>query len=295
LSKLLGLDIGASHSRARLCVAGQVTAEARAAGASLTTAGATQAGRALTGLLAALPLGPEPDIDAVCAGSAGISAPGAREFLHGRLAPLTPAGPVVIVHDAQLVLPAAGLDSGIAVICGTGSAAVGAYRGRQVRAGGWGYLLGDEGSGYAIVRAALRVLLDRRDAGAPPGDLAGRLLAATGAPDVSALQERFYADPRPGAWAAHAPLVLASPDPAAAAIRSQAAAALAALAAGAAARLSAPPSLPVVLAGGLARDPGFAAAACAALRAEAGFTDVRRLTVPPVAGAIRLAAAALAR
>lgn len=275
-------------------MAGQVAAEATAAGASVAAAGLAGAGQALTALLAALPLGPEPDIDAVCVGSAGISVPGSREFLGSRLAPLTRAGTVVIVSDVQLVLPAAGLDSGIAVICGTGSCAVGAYGGRQVRAGGWGYLLGDEGSGYAIVRAAIRVLLERRDTGAPRGDLGDRVLAATGAADVSALQEHFYTEPSPRIWAAHAPLVLASADPAVAGIRSDAAKALAALAITAATRLGAPHDLPVVLAGGLASAPGFAAAACGALGRDGGFTDVRRLADPPVAGAIRLAAAALA-
>jgi N-acetylglucosamine kinase-like BadF-type ATPase len=294
VSRVLGLDIGASRSRARLCVDGAVTAEAEAAGASVTAAGRAGAERALAELLAALPLGPEPGIDAICVGSAGISAPGSREFLHGRLAPLTRAGTVVIVHDALLVLSAAGLDSGIAVICGTGSVAVGVHAGREARSGGWGYLLGDEGSGYAIVREAVRVLLDRRDRGLPPGELGDRLLAATGTSTVGGLQEQFYADPRPGTWAAHAPLVLASPDSAVPGIRAGAALALTALAGRVAGKLGAPRSIPVVLAGGLASHPGLAEAVSQALRGTGGFTDIRALAGPPVAGAVRLARAALA-
>ena len=47
---------------------------------------------------------------------------------------------------------------GVALIAGTGSVAFGrAADGRTIRCGGWGYLLGDEGSGYAIGRAALRL------------------------------------------------------------------------------------------------------------------------------------------
>jgi N-acetylglucosamine kinase-like BadF-type ATPase len=291
VSRLLGLDVGATHSRARLSVDGEVAAEAEAPGASVTAVGLAGAKRHLDELLTGLPL-PRDGVDAVCVGSAGISVPGARKFLHDYLAPLTRTGTVLIVHDAMLVLPAAGLADGIAVICGTGSCAVGVYRGKQARWGGWGYLLGDEGGGYSIVRAAVRVLLDRRDRGLAPGGLGGALLAAAGAGDVAALQEAFYAEPHPRHWARHAPLVLDCPDPAVAAIRAEAALALAGLAAGAAGQLAAPRDVPVVLAGGLSGHEPLMSATRAALAGSAGFTDVRLLTAPPVAGAIHLAARA---
>ena len=208
MSRVLGLDIGATGSRAQLCVDGEVVAEAAAAGASLVAVGAASAEAALADLLAQLPL--RPRLDVVCAGSAGASAPGTRQFLTERLAPLTRSGNVVIVNDAMLVLPAADLAEGVALSCGTGSVAVGRYRGTEVQCGGWGYLLGDEGSGYWIVRAALQALLDRRDRGLPPGELGERLLAATGAAQVGGLLELFYRQPHPRHWAGYAPLVLGS-------------------------------------------------------------------------------------
>ena len=70
------------------------------------------------------------------------------------------------------ILAAAGLDEGIALIAGTGSVAWGRDRtGRSARAGGWGYLLGDEGSGYAVVRETVRhaLRLARPGAGDPTG------------------------------------------------------------------------------------------------------------------------------
>ena len=121
--RLLGLDIGGTSSRARVVVDGAVVAEAQAASASLTAAGSDSAAAALAELLAQLPL--DDPFDAVCAGSAGSNVPGAEEFLADRLAPLTRTGTVIVVNDAMLVLPAAGLDEGVAVICGTGSIAVG--------------------------------------------------------------------------------------------------------------------------------------------------------------------------
>lgn len=287
--RVLGLDIGGSRSRARLCADGVVLAEAQAPSASLVAAGAASARAALADLLAQLPLDPEHPLDAVCAGSAADSVPGTREFLTSKLAPLTRSGTVLVVSDAMLPLPAAGLATGIAVICGTGSIAVGRYQDVTVQSGGWGYLLGDEGSGYWIVRAAIRALLDRRDRGVALGVLGQGLLAATGAGHIARLQELFYDEPRPRHWAAYAPLVLDSADEAVTRITAEAASALADLAASAAGRLAAPAPPPVVLAGGVFGHGGLQAAVSAAIAQALPGSDVRTLAAPPVSGAVRLA------
>jgi glucosamine kinase len=322
VSRVLGLDIGGSRSRARLVADDVIIGEAEASSASLTAAGPHGADRALAALLQQLPVAAGP-LDAVCAGAAGLRAPETRDFLRARLAPLTSSGTVIVVSDAELILPAAGLADGIAVICGTGSIAMGEYQGRNGRAGGWGYLLGDEGSGYWIVRAALRTLLDRRDRAQPggtasggtqpggtqpgtglprlgrpdggqaSGDLASSLLAAAGAADLDALHAAFLREPQPRHWARYAPAVLACQDPAVAELAREAAAALAAIAGRVATRIGAPADLPVVLAGGLMAEPRLRAATSAALTAAMPGCDVRPLTEPPVAGAVRLAAAAV--
>jgi N-acetylglucosamine kinase-like BadF-type ATPase len=196
----------------------------------------------------------------------------------------------VIVSDVMLVLPAAGLDAGIAVICGTGSVAVGSFGDRTVQVGGWGYLLGDGGGGYWIVREALRVLLARRDQARPPGDLGARLLAATGAADLAALHRRYYEQPHfPSTWARHATLVLDSPDPAAAVIAARAGQAVAGLASEALSKLDPPLDLPVVLAGGLLGNAAFRRAACDAIALALPGAEVSVLDDEPVAGAVRLA------
>jgi glucosamine kinase len=292
VSRVLGLDIGATGSRAQLCVDGEVVAEAAAAGASLVAVGAASAEAALADLLAQLPLRQRRRLDVICAGSAGASAPGTRRFLTERLAPLTRSGNVVIVNDAMLVLPAADLAEGVALSSGTGSVAVGRYRGAEVQCGGWGYLLGDEGSGYWIVRGALQALLGRRDRGLPVGELGERMLAATGAAQVGGLLELFYRQPHPRHWAGYAPLVLGSADPAATRITAEAADALAGLALSAAERLGAPPGLPVVLAGGLFGHAGLEAAVRDLIGKARPGSAVRTLDRPPVAGAVRLALAA---
>jgi glucosamine kinase len=290
VSRVLGLDIGGTRSRAQVCVDGEVVAEAAAAGASLIAVGESGARAALAELLAQLPL--RRRLDAICAGSAGASAPGARRFLTDHLAPLTRSGTLVIVKDAMLVLPAADLAEGVALICGTGSVAVGRYQGAEVQVGGWGYLLGDEGSGHWVVRAALRALLDRRDRGLQHGDLGDRLLAATGTDQVSALHELFYRQPHPQHWAGYAPLVLSSADPAAARITADAADALAGLAVSAAGLLDASAGLPVVLAGGLFSHAALESAVRELIVAARPSSEVQTLTRPPVTGAVRLAEAA---
>ena len=290
--RLLGLDIGGSTSRAQLADGGRIVAEARAASASMTAAGPELADRALTELLGQLPelTG---SLDAVCAGAAGsVTAPDASAFLTTRLAPLTVSGRVVVVPDVALVLPAAGLTDGIAVICGTGSIAVGSWRGRSSRAGGWGYLLGDEGGGYWVVREAIRILLAREAGGQPAGPMAAALFAAAGVAGLTELRAEFYRAPAPARWAALAPAVLESADPAAAALCADAATALAALAALATAQLGQPAGLPVVLAGGLLGVPGLSDRVHAAIASALPGSPIRVLTDPPVAGAVRLAAEA---
>jgi glucosamine kinase len=292
VSRLLGLDIGGSTTRARLVIDEQIAAEATAQSASLTAAGPDRAVAALTDLLGQLP-DVTGSLDAVCAGAAGVlTARDTRDLLQARLAPLTISGRVVVVDDASLILPAAGLTEGIAVISGTGSIAVGSWQGRREWAGGWGYLLGDEGSGYWIVRSAIRALLARRADGLPAGSLGACLLDATGSSDLDALRAAFYRRPQPQYWAPYAPVVLDCPDPEAARLTQEAALALADLALSLAGRLAAADGIQIVLAGGLMSHQGLQAATVASVTTALPTSTVRPLTDQPVAGAIRLAAAA---
>jgi N-acetylmuramic acid 6-phosphate etherase len=83
-----------------------------------------------------------------------------------------------VVHDALPVLAAGSPDgSGVALVAGTGSLAFGrSPDGRTARAGGWGYLLGDEGSGYAVAIAGLRAAARCADGRGPATRLLERLL-----------------------------------------------------------------------------------------------------------------------
>ena len=160
---VLGLDVGGTHSRAVLVRDGERVAEATAPSASLAAAGRRRAGESMADLLAQLELNAGASLDAVCVGTAGTGSPEADAFYIGLLSPLTAGGQVRVVNDTVLVLAAAGVADGIACVAGTGSKTVGLLGDQEERAGGWGYLLGDEGSGYWVVREAVR------EAGFSPG------------------------------------------------------------------------------------------------------------------------------
>jgi N-acetylglucosamine kinase-like BadF-type ATPase len=74
-----------------------------------------------------------------------------------------------VVNDALIALVAgAGENPGVVLVAGTGSIAYGRdARGRAARAGGWGYLLGDEGSGFWIGRRALLSVVRHADGRGP--------------------------------------------------------------------------------------------------------------------------------
>lgn len=102
---------------------------------------------------------------------------------------LFPRAELVVVHDGVAALAAGTLgEPGVLLLAGTGSLALAVGpQGQEVRAGGWGYLLGDEGSGYWIGREAIRAALRAQDGRGPATSLTQRLCQAAGVDQVSDL------------------------------------------------------------------------------------------------------------
>ena len=95
------------------------------------------------------------------------------------------------------------------LIAGTGSIAYAEIGAATFRAGGYGYLLGDKGSGYAIGAAALRHLLAEMEIGSAKNAMLVELAAHLGVNDRSEYLARIYQSATPVAdIAACAPLVL---------------------------------------------------------------------------------------
>jgi len=106
---------------------------------------------------------------------------------------------IAIDHDAQVALAGA-IPSlrGIIAIAGTGSMAYGLNEsGNRVRAGGWGYLLGDPGSAYEIGRQALAAVAREHDATGPPTDLSWRVMKSFSIHVPSAIRHVVYLDSTP--------------------------------------------------------------------------------------------------
>jgi N-acetylglucosamine kinase-like BadF-type ATPase len=97
----------------------------------------------------------------------------------------------------------------VVVISGTGSIAYGRNaKGEAARAGGWGYVLGDEGSGYWIGRAALRAVLRESDRRGPTTALSPLLLDHFGVAQAQGLiHEIYHANLKPTAIGALAQCV----------------------------------------------------------------------------------------
>jgi N-acetylglucosamine kinase-like BadF-type ATPase len=101
----------------------------------------------------------------------------------------------VLRHDAESALAGATMGRpGVVVIAGTGSVAYGEDgRGHALLVGGWGYLMGDEGSAYWIALQALSAATKGADGRGPETSLRQELPEAAGCVDLRALQRRLYA------------------------------------------------------------------------------------------------------
>lgn len=99
-------------------------------------------------------------VDAVGIGIAGASDEYASPWLYETVQGVLPNTQIVPSSDVEIALVGArGQRDGILLLSGTGSIAIGiAPDGRRLRVGGWGYILGDEGSGYWLGLEALKLL-----------------------------------------------------------------------------------------------------------------------------------------
>ena len=212
---------------------------------------AIEASRADSGL-------PRRQFAAACIGLAGADREADQKMIRQWAVQQRLTDRLLVVNDALPVLYAAtGSGCGVALISGTGSFALGRREdGATVRVGGWGYLLGDEGSAYAIALDGLRAAAKSADGRGPATNLLESLLAALGRKRPEDLIPATYdAAMTRSRIAALCPLVFKSQqsgDSVADQIIANAANCLAQMVAAVAARLQyTPDSFPLALAGGV--------------------------------------------
>jgi N-acetylglucosamine kinase-like BadF-type ATPase len=178
MSFVLGIDGGGSKSTAALSDGTSVLATHTAGGCNLNTIPLEDARAALTNAVqgALFSAGVSAaSVEGVCAGVAGGSSPEIASRITQILSGILPGASVQVVGDTVIALEADFPGrAGLVCISGTGSIAFGRNeRAERARAGGWGRLVSDEGSGSWIGQRALSQCLRALDMGRSTNLIAG--------------------------------------------------------------------------------------------------------------------------
>ncbi len=173
---VIGIDAGGTKTVALLADEnGEIIAKARGGGANLIVHGELEVEKVLHQVVEDLEA-PGP-IAGACLGMAGVARPEEEELIRGVARRLRLPRELKIVPDPLIALVAgAPLGIGIVVVAGTGSIAYGVDpKGQTARSGGWGYLLGDEGSAFWLGHAAVRQGIRALDGRGPATTLLDRI------------------------------------------------------------------------------------------------------------------------
>lgn len=232
--------------------------------------------------------------EALCAGLAGVGNRAEREVVENVLARAGIARRVAILPDGETALfGALSGRAGILVIAGTGSVAhARAEDGRVERCGGWGMVVGDEGSGFDLGRAALQAAVRAVDGRGPESRLLPVVLEAIGLSTVDAIPPWAGRAEKSeiASLAVHALRLADEGDEAASSIVRDAAAALAQHVRALVERLGPwSGAVDVVMHGGLAADPSFRTHLLGALDRLDLPLRVRDAEADAVAGAVQFA------
>jgi glucosamine kinase len=304
VSYYLGIDGGGTKTTCAVGDESHLLATATAGPSNIVRVGEAQARESLHQSVrqacAAAGITPA-QVSRTCVGGSGAARPELAEIVRHSLAQILPT-PIDVVGDMQIALEAA-FDNGpgVIVIAGTGSIAYGRDpQGKTLRAGGWGFAIGDEGSAHWIGRAAVSTVLraaDPRDGASenkPRQDssLFSALLKAWGVTSLTDLARAANSIPPPD-FAALFPVVAASQDDLAAQVLTHAGRELAAVAAVVIRGLFAKghaASVPVAMTGGVFRHaPLVRQVFYNELRALDPRVEVNPQVVDPVDGALRMA------
>ena len=193
----LGVDGGQSATKAVIGdETGRILGSGKA-GPCNHTAGAegrAKLERAVGGCVAAACAEADLDAQSVRFAAACFGMSGGPDDKEAILAEILRADRLIVTTDAVIALAGATAGGqGIITIAGTGSIAFGRNaEGRTARAGGWGYIFGDEGSAFDIARQALRAALRMEEGWGPSTRLHELLLNATESRTANEVLHRFY-------------------------------------------------------------------------------------------------------
>lgn len=193
---VLGIDAGGTKTVCLLADGdGRVRASARGPGANLQSLGELEVEKVLHEVMDSVLAGERTAPAAICLGIAGVDRPHDNAIIRGIMRRIGHKAPVLVINDALAALVAGAGDDGpgIVLIAGTGSICYGRNEaGLAARAGGWGYILGDEGSGWWIGREALSAVMRAGDGRGPATLLTAGVLEHFAFDQVSDLVHEVY-------------------------------------------------------------------------------------------------------
>ncbi len=179
----LGIDGGGTKTIGLLAdQAGHILAKAEAGASNYHAVGEQQTKQVLSDVVSQLIAGANAALESVtcCLGLAGVASPVDRKVIGRICDEIGLPENRILTHDARIALVGGAEElSGVIIIAGTGSIVYGTdTAGREAEAGGWGHLLGDEGSGYDIARRALQAVSRAADGRGVPTQLSALMLNA---------------------------------------------------------------------------------------------------------------------
>jgi N-acetylglucosamine kinase-like BadF-type ATPase len=192
---VLGIDAGGTKTVCLLADAqGAIVSEGRGAGANLHTAGELAVEKVLHQTMEAAIGDSAITPAAVCLGIAGVDRDDEARTVRAIMRRIGYKSRVLVVNDALIGLVAGARDEpGIAINAGTGSIVYGRNAAFEAaRAGGWGHIIGDEGSGYWIGRESLAAVMRAADGRGPGTGLTAEILAHFNVDDESRLPRIVY-------------------------------------------------------------------------------------------------------
>jgi N-acetylglucosamine kinase-like BadF-type ATPase len=192
---VLGIDAGGTKTVCLLAdERGMIVSEGRGPGANLLAAGELGVEKVLHEVMETAIGDREVTPAAICLGIAGVDREDEARTVRAIMRRIGYKSRVLVVNDALIALVAGAQDApGIVIIAGTGSIVYGRNaEGEAARAGGWGHMIGDEGSGYWIGREALAAVMRAADGRGPTTQLGGEILAHFGVDDESRLPRIVY-------------------------------------------------------------------------------------------------------
>ncbi len=192
---VLGIDAGGTKTVCLLAdERGVILSEGRGPGANLHTAGELAVEKVLHEVMETA-IGDRAIVPAaICLGIAGVDREDEAQTVRGIMRRIGHKSRVLVVNDALIALVAGAQDApAILINAGTGSIVYGRNAdGDAARAGGWGHMIGDEGSGYWIGREALAAVMRASDGRGPATQLTREILTHFKVEDESRLPRIVY-------------------------------------------------------------------------------------------------------